>query len=485
MQIEEAERLSLSAKESPKRGTTIEAKPPDLVSLMAFRRGLALRGTTLIVVTVGLVALGLLVMAVSYRHAVAAHQMVAQAHDRDKLAQRAEKYFWREQEAMNEYLLTPRPVILRELDALSVEYERALSELRLLATRQQAQLVLEAATAHRAFIREFQADRPAAGRGVIPEHQVAEQLKAMEPRVLAPLSMIGPTDDQEGRHESAVAKADARRALTAGILAALLAIGGGVVFAIYAVRLLRRIRAQNEQLRTFDKLKDDFVASVSHELRTPLTSIRGYLELLTSGEAGELNAEQERFLAVVDRNADRLLNVVGDLLFVSQVEAGVIALQRHPFELLPLLEESVEAARPAAEAKGLLLELSAECVADVEADHKRLAQVFDNLLSNAIKFTPPRGRVVVRILAEGDRARILFEDTGMGISAEDQEHLFARFFRTSTANELAIQGTGLGLAIVKAIVEGHGGKITVASELGRGTTFCVELPLAVGEVVAA
>jgi len=443
------------------------------------------RGTTLIAVTVALIALGLVVMAVSYRHAVAAHQLAAQAHDRDKLAQRAEKYFWHEREAMNEYLLTPRPAILREIGFLNGQYGSALAELQSSATREQAPLVLEAATAHRAFIREFQADRAAAGRGVTPEHQVAEQLKAIEPRVVTPLSKIGPSDDREGVRQAAVAKGDSRRALTAGILAALLAIGGGAGFAVYAVRLLRRIRAQNEQLRTFDKLKDDFVASVSHELRTPLTSIRGYLELLTSGEVGELNDEQERFLSVVDRNADRLLNVVGDLLFVSQVEAGVIALERHSFDLLPLLRESVDAARPTAEAKGLSLELLADSIVDVSADRARLAQVFDNLLSNAIKFTPPNGRVVVRILAEGDLARIRFEDNGMGISAEDQGRLFARFFRTSEANEQAIQGTGLGLAIAKAIVEGHGGKITVDSELGRGTTFCVELPLAVREVVAA
>ena len=474
------------AAESPERGRTIKATSPDLVSLMAFRRALALRGTTLaIVATVALIALGLVGMAVSYRHAVAAHELVAQAHDRDKLAQRLEKDFWREREAMNEYLLTPRREILRELGLLSVEYTRSLSELRSLATHEQMQLILEADQAHEAFIREFQADRPAAGRGVTPEHQVAERLKAMEPRVLLPLSRIGPSDDADARHESAVAKADGRRALTAGILVALLAIGGGAVFAIYALRLLRRIRAQNDELRTFDKLKDDFVASVSHELRTPLTSIRGYLELLTSREVGELNDEQERFLAVVDRNADRLLSVVGDLLFVSQVEAGVISLDRHPFELLPLLEECVEAARPAAEAKDLTLELRADCAAEVEGDRARLAQVFDNLLSNAVKFTPPGGRVAARIVGAAGRVRIQIEDTGMGISAADQERLFTRFFRTSEANEQAIQGTGLGLAIVKAIVEGHHGRITLESETGRGTTFCVELPLAVGEVVAA
>jgi signal transduction histidine kinase len=149
------------------------------------------------------------------------------------------------------------------------------------------------------------------------------------------------------------------------------------------------------------------------------------------------------------------------------------------------LEECIDAARPAAEAKNLALELHADCTAEVECDRARLAQVFDNLLSNAIKFTPPGGRVDVRVVGENGRAKIQVEDTGMGISSDDQERLFTRFFRTSEANEQAIQGTGLGLAIVKAIVEGHDGRITLESDTGRGATFCVDLPLAVGEVVAA
>jgi len=163
----------------------------------------------------------------------------------------------------------------------------------------------------------------------------------------------------------------------------------------------------------------------------------------------------------------------------------VISLEQNPFELVGLLKESVDAARPAAEAKEVAVELSADHLAEVNADRARLAQVFDNLLSNAIKFTPAGGFVDVEIVAEGDGVKVRVSDTGMGISAEDQERLFTRFFRTAAASEQAIQGTGLGLAIVKAIVEGHGGTITVESEVGVGTTFWVELPLAVREAVAA
>jgi signal transduction histidine kinase len=432
---------------------------------------------------VALIGAALIVMTLSYRDAVDAHQSVTVAHDRDRIAQRAEKYFWREREAMNEYLLTPRPSALREIRALRAQFDAAIRELMLFARspaeRRRAQ---EARAAHARFIRTFGVERPEGGLGAAIENRVVTSLKRYEPAVLGPLSGLGPIDNQAELARGATAKADTKRALTAGILAALLALGGGAVFSFYAVKLVRRIRAQNEQLVLFDRLKDDFVASVSHELRTPLTSIRGYVELLLEGDVGELNEEQERFLAVVDRNADRLLTVVGDLLFVSQVEAGVISLERKPFELTGLLQEAVEAARPAAESKGIELDLTAVDVAEVEADRGRIAQVLDNLLSNAIKFTPSGGNVRVRASATGHRATIEVADSGLGISAEDQARLFTRFFRTSAAT--AIQGTGLGLTIVKAIVESHGGKITVKSQVAVGTVFSVELPLALAEPIA-
>jgi signal transduction histidine kinase len=439
-----------------------------------------------VALTVALIATLLVLMSLNYRDAVNAHELVASAHDRDRMAQRAETLFWREREAMNEYLLSPRPEILLEIRSLRSHFDNVLLQLgESAANARQQQEVQAAATAHALFIREFQQRRPEAGLGVAPEDRVVAFLRRLEPTILTPLDSIAPLDGREEATQSAAAHDANRRALTAGILAALTAVVGGVLFSFYAVRLIGRIRAQNAKLRALDKLKDDFVASVSHELRTPLTSIRGYVELLLTGEAGELTEEQERFLTVVDRNADRLLNVVGDLLFVSQVEAGVIALEPRLFELVGLVKEAVDAARPAAEAQGIELQLNAAAVAVVEADRSRLAQVFDNLLSNAIKFTPTGGTVRVHVLAVGRRAVVEISDTGMGISPEDQQRLFTRFFRTAAASRRAIQGTGLGLAITKAIVDGHSGAIRVRSEVGQGTTFLVELPLAVSKVVAA
>lgn len=247
--------------------------------------------------------------------------------------------------------------------------------------------------------------------------------------------------------------------------------------AVELERLLARLEEQNEQLRELDRMKDDFVALVSHELRTPLTSILGYLELVLDGEAGEVSDEQARFLAIIERNAQRLLRLVGDLLFVAQIEAGKLTLEREPCDLPQLAADCIEAARPRAAEKRIELALDVETQAQLEGDRTRLAQLLDNLVSNAIKFTPEGGRVRVRLTGCERRVLVDVSDTGMGISPEEQEHLFERFFRAPEAERRAIQGTGLGLTITRAIAEAHGGTIEVESEPGSGTTFVVCLPL--------
>jgi signal transduction histidine kinase len=238
-----------------------------------------------------------------------------------------------------------------------------------------------------------------------------------------------------------------------------------------------QLALQNERLRELDQLKDEFVATVSHELRTPLTSIRGYLELVLE-EEGSVADDHRRFLEIVDRNADRLLRLVGDLLFVAQVTAGRLNLEPGPVDLSTLASDCVHAARPFAADRGIELGLHAEALPPFEGDAARLAQLLDNLVSNAIKFTPAGGRVDVRVRASSDRALLEVSDTGMGIPADDLERLFERFFRTDAAKTQAIQGTGLGLSIARAIVDGHGGTIAVESTEGEGTTFRIELPLA-------
>jgi PAS domain S-box-containing protein len=234
---------------------------------------------------------------------------------------------------------------------------------------------------------------------------------------------------------------------------------------------------QNERLRELDRLKDEFISLVSHELRTPLTSIRGYLELLLDGGAGELSEDQSRFLGVVDRNSKRLMHLVGDLLFLAQVEAGKLALELDEVDLDHVVAEAVEAAKPIADEKGIELRGSVEPVPVMVGDRGRLAQVLDNLVSNALKFTGQGGSVDVVVSADGGDAVLEVRDTGMGIPVDEQAHLFERFFRSSEATERAIPGTGLGLTIAKAIVEHHGGTIGLESVEGKGTTLRVRLPL--------
>ena len=246
---------------------------------------------------------------------------------------------------------------------------------------------------------------------------------------------------------------------------------------VEALAAQHELARQNELLREVDTMKDEFVAAVSHELRTPLTSILGYADLL---RAEGITEEQRAYVDVVERNGQRLLELVNQLLLLAQIEGGTLSLRLGPVAIVDLLEECVATERSLAQAKSVELRL-APGFGDmplVHGDQARLAQVFENLLSNAVKFTPAGGTIDVTISAAAGRAVVEVSDTGIGVAADEQDKLFARFYRASTARTM--QGTGLGLSIAKAIVDAHGGTIGVESEEGRGTTFRVELPFEQG-----
>ena len=221
-------------------------------------------------------------------------------------------------------------------------------------------------------------------------------------------------------------------------------------------------------------VKDEFVASVSHELRTPMTSILGHLEMLADDPS--LPDDVTRRIMTVERNALRLRQLVSDLLEVQQEGESGMRLDLQSCDLAEIVRDSVDAARPWAEASGLDLVLEAPESLPSRSDPGRMRQVVDNLLSNAVKYSEPGGRVRVALTADADDVELVVEDSGLGIPPEELSRLFTRFFRGEAARDRHIQGTGLGLSIVRSIVEAHGGSVAIESELGRGSVVRAALP---------
>jgi signal transduction histidine kinase len=234
-----------------------------------------------------------------------------------------------------------------------------------------------------------------------------------------------------------------------------------------------RVEAEAESGR----LKSEFFALVSHELRTPLTSIIGYLDILQETATDALGENGRRSVDVIGRNTKRLERLVEDLLLLTQVDAGTFRVEPVPTCLRQIAQDAIEAMTPRAETGGVELTLDMAELPLVSADASRVAQVLDNLLSNSIKFTPPGGRIDLRVHREGHQVAIEVQDTGTGISPEELEHVFDRFFRAAEALSNHIQGVGLGLAITKVIVESHGGTISLHSEEGKGTLVRLLLPM--------
>ena len=248
---------------------------------------------------------------------------------------------------------------------------------------------------------------------------------------------------------------------------------------------LQRERASVLRLREIDEVKDTFVSTVSHELRTPLTNITGYLELLTDGVYGEMTPPQAKALDRIDQNSRRLLLLINDLLVLSQMEQRELQVVAVDLDLRRVVADAFDVVKSAAEKARVVvhLELPPD-PAMVHGQGDQLEQVMVNLLGNAVKFSRRDGEVLVRILHGGDHWRLDVVDSGVGILLEEQDQLFTRFFRSSTAHELAIQGSGLGLSIARAIVERHEGRISLVSHPDEGTTVSVELPLAADQPAA-
>lgn len=228
--------------------------------------------------------------------------------------------------------------------------------------------------------------------------------------------------------------------------------------------------------REIDRREREFLASVSHELRTPLTSIKGYVDLLLTEDLSP--DETHEFLEVVQHNADRMRTLVNDIIDLSRLELGEFQLRPDWINLSALLESAVSALRPQLRKKtqDLTVDLPSP-LPPIWGDTDRLTQVFTNLLVNANRYTPEGGHITVQAMEASHAVRVSIMDTGVGMSANEQMHLFTKFYRVRNRRTEHVQGTGLGLAICRSLVELHRGTISVQSAPGLGSTFTVTLPV--------
>lgn len=228
------------------------------------------------------------------------------------------------------------------------------------------------------------------------------------------------------------------------------------------------------RIERLERVRQEFLSNVSHELRTPLTAILAFVETLETS-AIEDQESAKHFLSIIRKSALRMNTLIGDILELSAIEAGNVKVRAEEFALAPLVAEVISALAAQAEVRAITVVNEVPLDTEVFADPRRLEQMLTNLIDNAIKFNREAGKVTVSF-ERGARDQILIVDTGEGIPAQYLDRLFERFYRVDRARSRVMGGTGLGLAIVKHLVRAHSGEVTVTSELGKGSSFTIELP---------
>ena len=250
------------------------------------------------------------------------------------------------------------------------------------------------------------------------------------------------------------------------------------VIAIQNARLFHEIQDKSRQLEIANQHKSDFLANMSHELRTPLNAIIGFSEVLVEKMFGEVNDKQLDYLKDIHSSGKHLLSLINDILDLSKIEAGRMELDVADFDLRSALENAITLVRERAQRHGIELSLEVDpSLGNFRGDERKFKQILLNLLSNAVKFTPEGGKVGVAARPAAEVLEVSVTDTGVGIAAADQELVFEEFKQVGTDYTRKAEGTGLGLALTKRFVELHGGKIWLASEPGKGSTFTFTIPL--------
>ena len=235
------------------------------------------------------------------------------------------------------------------------------------------------------------------------------------------------------------------------------------------------IKLQNERLKELDRMKSEFLSTAAHELRTPLTSILGFSEILLKRKLDE--ERKNRFLKIINEESVGLSALINDLLDLSRIESGKgFKITKAPIQIKEVILENIDIFKHQTDKHTFKVNLPDDLV-KIEADKDKINQVMENLISNALKFSPEGGEITVSVKETKDEVKVSVSDAGMGIPEKELLHIFEKFYRASNVSSGAIGGTGLGLGIAKYIVESHGGKISVESEVGKGSTFSFTLPL--------
>ena len=238
----------------------------------------------------------------------------------------------------------------------------------------------------------------------------------------------------------------------------------------------KTIKEQNEKILEADKVKNEFLANISHELRTPLNSILGFSDILGTQLYGNLNPKQEEYINDIKVSATHLLGMINEVLDMSKIEANAMKVVKSAFWISRAVDEVVNIVSPLAQKKNIKLIKNMAVDFEVFADYQKIQQILYNLVSNAIKYSPENDEVEISINSDDENFRILVHDNGIGIDKKYHGKIFAKFVQLDSAYTKKESSTGLGLTITKELVELHGGKISLISEVNNGSTFIVEIP---------
>lgn len=243
-------------------------------------------------------------------------------------------------------------------------------------------------------------------------------------------------------------------------------------------RARERLHEANEELKTLDELKTNLLSNVSHELRTPLVAIMGYADMISNKKAGPVNEIQSEYLGIILRNVEKLVALIENLLDFSRLHRGTEKLVFDQFDLVECARSSIQVVQPLADNRFITVHLTSSLdKITVEGDKGKMGQVFNNLFSNAVKFNRNGGEIYVEIQQREDSVEVTVSDTGIGIPAEAMDKVFTRFYQYDSSSTRKYGGTGIGLSIAQDIVRLHGGRITLSSEVGKGSVFRFSLPL--------